>query len=391
MLPMQLKNFAVLFHSASEKGLLLIMSCLAALLLANSAGAGLYFSMLHDSIIEINNHFISFEHIVLDGLMALFFLLVGLEIKREKIEGNLATKHQRLLPMIGAIGGVLGPISIYALLNYHDDSAIYGWAVPAATDIAFALGMFALLGRGLPIQLRVFLTALAVVDDLIAVVLIALFYTAKLSYPHLAMMLCIALTMLYLCKRQNSNLWLYSVLGIALWYATLSSGIHSTVAGVIMGFMIPIKDKSGNTSPLKRLERILHPWVMFAILPLFAFVASGVTLRGMGLDLFTHTVSMGIILGLVIGKPLGIMVAIAMCRFVGILPKKRDGFTAPQFFAVSMLCGIGFTMSLFVGKLAFATRPDLLDEMKVGVLCGSLLSAILAGIVIRIVRTVNQS
>jgi NhaA family Na+:H+ antiporter len=383
MLPNKLRNFAVFFHSSAEKGLLLIISCLAAVILANSAGAGWYFHLLHSPIMQFGEHAISVEKIVLDGFMVLFFLLVGLEIKREAIEGNLATKQQRILPMVAAIGGVLGPIGIYWLMNHHDADAVYGWAVPSATDIAFALGMFALLGKGLPIQLRVFLTALAVVDDLIAVILIALFYTAKLSYTHLIMMVCLVMVMYFLCKQKYVRLWVYLILGAVLWYTTLCSGIHATVAGVLVGLLIPLWNKGGNYSPLYKMERVLHPWVMFVILPLFAFVSSGVTIKSVGVELLNHTVSMGIILGLVIGKPLGIMASLALCKFLRVV--QQTGFTVWQFFAVSVLCGVGFTMSLFVGNLAFATHPDLLDEMKVGVLCGSLISALLGAMVIRII------
>ncbi len=380
MLPTQLKNFAVLFHNASQKGVLLIIACFSALIFANSSLEFFYTDLIHTKLFSTN---ITLEKIVVDGMMVLFFLLVGLEVKRELSEGNLSSKASRMLPIIAAIGGVVGPIFIYLLMNYSDDDAIYGWAVPAATDIAFALAVFGIFAKGLPISLRVFLTALAVIDDIIAVLMIAVFYTSEISYLYL-LLAVIVMIMLFFCSKylHNDKSYLYGILGLALWFCVLNSGIHATIAGVLLGFLIPNK-KDGH-SLLKKWERYLHPWVMFLILPLFAFVSSGVSMK-YELSL-SHTVTLGIILGLFIGKPLGILSAISLCRFFNVLPKKHDDFTPQQFFSVSILCGIGFTMSLFIGKLAFINRPDLLDEMKVGVLAGSLLSAIVGGIIIKAIK-----
>lgn len=385
MLPTRLTNFAVIFHQATEKGLLLLGACVIALFMANSGWQDFYHSLIHSPFLELMDVPVSFEHFINDGLMALFFLLVGLEIKREMLEGNLSTRTQRILPVVAAIGGVIGPVSIYCLLNYHDAAALRGWAVPAATDIAFALGMFALLGKGLPTSLRIFLAALAIVDDLIAVILIAVFYSDSISIAHLGLGFGVLVILYSICKMRYAGMLAYATLGVLLWYLTLKSGIHATIAGVLLGMCIPLHSRDGNFSPIRYLERVLHPGVLYFILPTFAFVNSGVTVNNLSFSTFTNTVTLGIILGLFFGKQLGICLSMVLLKKFN-LHEKTKSFSPQQFYSVSLLCGIGFTMSLFVGNLAFSHSPELLDSMKVGVLSGSLLSSIVGGIIIHLIR-----
>ncbi|MDF3047369.1 MAG: nhaA [Candidatus Midichloriaceae bacterium] len=384
MLPNRLSNFVLIFHLATEKGLLLLGACAVAMLMANSQWSEYYLQIVNMQFISS----ISFGHFVNDCLMAIFFLLVGLEIKREALEGQLATRSQRILPVVAAIGGVIGPVTIYTLLNWHDANALRGWAVPAATDIAFALGMFALLGRGLPISLRVFLTALAIVDDLIAVIFIAIFYSDSLSPLYLGLAGAVLSALIIACRMKISRMPVYFVLGILLWYCTLKSGVHSTVAGVLLGMCIPLYSKDKHFSPIKYLERILHPIALYFILPIFAFVNSGVSISDFSFATFTNTITLGIILGLFFGKQLGICGSMLLLKKLNLI--KSVEFTFKQFYAVSVLCGIGFTMSLFVGALAFDHTQELLDEMKVGVLSASLLSSVIGGIVIRLIKPNRQ-
>lgn len=377
----RIQTLQLFFSNASEKGILLLAACILALILANTQYTDSYFTAIH---YEFLPH-LSLSHIVNEGLMAIFFLFVGLEIKREMMEGHLATKAQRILPIVAAIGGVIGPVVIYSMLNFGSSAAIRGWAVPAATDIAFALGMFALLGRGLPASLRVFLTALAIVDDLIAVVLIAFFYSKSISPTYLLMSILVAILLFALCYKKYDRLTPYLLLGVVLWYCVLQSGIHSTIAGVVLGSSIPLSNRSKTVFPIKKLEKTLHPWVLYLILPLFAFTNSGVSLAGASLESITNTVSLGIILGLFLGKQIGICASILILKVLKIHTDKSS-FTMMQFYAVSILCGIGFTMSLFVGNLAFAGNHVMIDQMKIGVLAGSLLSSIVGGIMIHLIR-----
>lgn len=377
----KLSNFAVLFSNASEKGLLLLTACILAIVMANTTLSETYFSIINTEII---GH-INLMHFVNEGLMSVFFFLVGLEIKREMLEGHLATKAQRILPIVAAFGGVMGPVIIYAALNFGDPVAIKGWAVPAATDIAFALGMFALLGRGLPIALRVFLTALAIVDDLIAVIMIALFYSDSISAFYLISATLISAALFLMCYKKYDRILPYILIGSVLWYCVLQSGIHATIAGVVLGMFIPLQNKSGSFSPIKYIEQRLHPIVLFLILPLFAFTNSGVSVGTLSFEMFTNTVSLGIILGLFFGKQIGICLSIFTLKALKIY-KDKDSFTIPQFYAVSILCGIGFTMSLFVGNLAFDNNPEMLANMKIGVLSASLLSSVVGGIMIHLIR-----
>lgn len=375
-----LADFALLFKNATEKGGLLILACFAALFLANFGYYESYHGFTHLSF-QISNFEVSVHHFVNDFLMVLFFLMVGLEIKREMIEGHLATKAQRILPVLGAIGGVVGPIIIYSIFNWGDKEAMQGWAIPAATDIAFALGMFALVGKSLPVSLRVFLAALAIIDDLIAVLIIAFFYSDNLELSYLGYIVALGLVLFITNNKKVSNLSLYLILGLLLWYLFIKSGIHATVAGVMLGMFIPNKSENSNYSPLKILEHKLAPICAYFILPIFAFVNSGVKIVGSGTELIFAPVTLGIALGLFLGKQLGIfsVVFLLVKSKLAALPKQS---TYLDFYGVSILCGIGFTMSLFVGNLAFAEIPMYLDETKIGVLLGSLLSVLYGLIVI---------
>jgi NhaA family Na+:H+ antiporter len=309
-----------------------------------------------------------------DGLMAVFFLLVGLEIKREFLDGELSSGSQAILPLGAALSGMLVPAAIYAFLNRHDPIAVHGWAIPSATDIAFALGVLSLLGSRVPLGLKVFLTAVAVLDDLGAIVVIATFYTEKLSATALALAL-VALAALYLLNRAGViRVAAYLLVGIILWVCVLKSGVHATLAGVAVGLAIPLRGpgKSGR-SPLREVEQALHPWVTYGIMPLFAFANAGISFEGLTVARLAAPVPLGIAAGLFIGKQVGIFGAVALLvrLKVAALP---PGATWPMVYGVALLCGIGFTMSLFIGTLAFNDAQHAVD-VRLGVIVGSLLSA----------------
>jgi Na+/H+ antiporter NhaA len=310
-----------------------------------------------------------------DALMAVFFLLIGLEVKREMVLGSLATRQQAAFPVIAAIGGMVVPALLYLAFNFQDPIARQGWAIPAATDIAFALGVLALLGNRVPVTLKIFLMALAIIDDLGAIVIIALFYTSDLSVLSLgvAAVAIAALAILNMCNVRRTGI--YILVGVILWTAVLKSGVHATLAGVIVGFFIPLKEQNGK-SPAKQLEHVLHPWVAYLILPLFAFANAGVSLQGVTMEGLTSLLPLGIMAGLFIGKPLGIgLFCWLALRFK--LAKLPHDTTGRQIFAVSVLCGIGFTMSIFISTLAFGgLDPTLITWAKLGILIGSLLAAV---------------
>lgn len=366
-------------------GILLCLSALFAMIIANSP--------LHDDYVEILNQHFMFQiggfiidkPILLwinDGLMAIFFLLIGLEIKRELVEGHLSSKEMAILPAIAAIGGVVVPALIYSLINWGDPITIRGWAIPAATDIAFALGVMMVLGRRVPVALKVCLVTIAVIDDLIAVFVIALFYTDQISIHHL-IYAGIGLGIIILMNIKNiTNLIPYLLMGFIVWACVLKSGLHPTLAGVALGLLIPIKIKNKHDEkPLMIMEHTLHPWVNLAILPLFAFANAGISFAGVTFQTFLQPITIGIILGLFLGKQIGIMLITKLATLMGVckLPK---GVTWKQFYGMSLITGIGFTMSLFIGNLAFVTE-EYAVEVRLGVITGSLLSAI-AGVMVLI-------
>ncbi|MFQ2566367.1 Na+/H+ antiporter NhaA [Aeromonas caviae] len=380
----------------SASGIILILAALLAIGLANSALAQHYQSFLNTEVqvriaaLDINKPLLLWIN---DGFMAIFFLLVGLEVKREMLEGALSSRVQATFPAIAAVGGMLAPALIYSFFNYGDEATRAGWAIPAATDIAFALGVMALLGKLVPTSLKVFLLALAIMDDLGVIIIIALFYTQQLSLTALAIGVVATLTLLWMNRRGEDRIGLYMLVGLVLWVAVLKSGVHATLAGVIVGFMIPLNGKR-YASPLKHLEHVLHPWSAFLILPLFAFANAGVSLEGVYFSALLNPLPMGIILGLFVGKPLGIFTIswLAVKSGIAQLPQ---GVNFRQIFAVSILCGIGFTMSMFIASLAFEHGGlDYGSYSRLGILAGSTLAAVIGYIALRISlpnREANQS
>ncbi|EKO3687803.1 Na+/H+ antiporter NhaA [Vibrio metschnikovii] len=367
------------FKTEAAGGVLLVIAAIAAMLIANSPVNELYQHALHAYVFGM-----SLSHWVNDGLMAIFFLLIGLEVKRELIEGSLKSKEQALFPAIAALGGMLAPALVYTWFNSADPTASQGWAIPAATDIAFALGIMALLGNRVPVSLKAFLLALAIIDDLGVIIIIALFYTSELSSFALAMGLLTAGGLYLINRYKVTSLVPYLILGAILWFAVLQSGIHATLAGVMIGFAIPLKGKQATSpSPLKRLEHWLHPWSTFAILPLFAFVNAGISLEGISLAGLTSTLPVGVALGLFVGKPLGIFTFSWISVKLG-MTKLPEGIDTRHIFAVSVLCGIGFTMSIFISSLAFGHAHLILDNYaRLGILIGSTAAALAGYIMLR--------
>lgn len=375
------------FSNEASGGIVLIVAAALAMVLANLGSTqGIYHAFLETPVelrvgaLEINKNMLLWIN---DALMAVFFLLVGLEVKRELVLGSLASRQRAAFPVIAAIGGMVVPALLYLAFNYQDPIARQGWAIPAATDIAFALGVLALLGSRVPTALKIFLMALAIIDDLGAIVIIALFYTSDLSILSLTVAAC-AIAVLALLNLLNvRRIGIYILVGVVLWTAVLKSGVHATLAGVIIGFLIPLKEQNGK-SPAKQLEHILHPWVAFMILPLFAFANAGVSLKGVTLEGLTGMLPLGIIAGLFIGKPLGISLFcwLAVKLKLASLP---NGTTFRQIMAVGVLCGIGFTMSIFISTLAFASvDPELIVWAKLGILTGSLLAAFVGYTLLRV-------
>ncbi|GLR04280.1 Na(+)/H(+) antiporter NhaA [Vibrio hyugaensis] len=360
------------FKMESAGGILLVIAAAIAMTIANTPLGETYQAMLHTYVLGM-----SVSHWINDGLMAVFFLLIGLEVKRELLEGALKSKETAIFPAIAAVGGMLAPALVYVAFNAGDPEAISGWAIPAATDIAFALGIMALLGKRVPIALKVFLLALAIIDDLGVVVIIALFYTGDLS--TMALLVGFAMTgLLFMLNAKGvTKLTPYMIVGAILWFAVLKSGVHATLAGVVIGFAIPLKGKKGEHSPLKHMEHALHPYVAFGILPLFAFANAGISLEGVSMSGLTSMLPLGIALGLLVGKPLGIFTFSWAAVKLGIakLPK---GVNFMHIFAVSVLCGIGFTMSIFISSLAFANvSPEFDTYARLGILMGSTTAAVL--------------
>ncbi|PWC78916.1 Na+/H+ antiporter NhaA [Azospirillum sp. TSH64] len=376
-----LSVFREFLESETAGGLLLMGAAAAALVVANSPLSTVYFQALHSYVLGL-----SIGHWINDGLMAVFFLLVGLEIKREMLDGQLSTWSRRILPGLAAAGGMLFPALIYVAFNRGNPETMSGWAIPTATDIAFALGVLSLLGPRVPTSLKIFLTALAIIDDLGAVVIIALFYTAELSLTALGIAAAILAVLVLLNRAGVEKLWPYLILGAGLWGAVLASGIHATLAGVALALTIPLRPAPGRPddmhSPLHRLEHGIHGWVAFFIVPLFGFANAGVSFAGMEASILTEPLPLGIALGLFLGKMVGVFGTAWITVRLGFADMPADASTV-QLFGVALLCGIGFTMSLFIGALAFPTSPELGDAVKVGVFAGSLLSATAGAVLLR--------
>ncbi|KFE52803.1 pH-dependent sodium/proton antiporter [Pseudomonas syringae] len=376
--PRAIAILASFLASESAGGIVLMGAALAALIVANSGLAAGYFSLLHSVWFGL-----SVELWINDGLMAIFFLMVGLEIKREVLAGGLATWGQRALPGFAAAGGMLVPALIYIAINWGNPETMSGWAIPAATDIAFALGVLSLLGKRVPTSLKVFLAALAILDDLGAVTIIAFFYSSGLNMPMLLASFVTLGILIAMNRLQVRRLLPYLLLGLLLWFFVLQSGVHATLAGVALALCIPLgKPEEEARSPLLFLEEKMHYWVAFAIVPIFGFANAGVSLSGISLQNLIDPVPLGVALGLFVGKQIGVFLAAVLAIRAGlaVLP---EGSNWVQLYGVAILCGIGFTMSLFIGNLAFPGSAHLVDEVKVGVLMGSGLAAIVGVILLR--------
>jgi Na+:H+ antiporter, NhaA family len=371
-------------HHEATAGLILVLAAAAALIVTNVGYADAYHYFLelpvsvHIGSIGLDEHLI---HWINDGLMAIFFFLVGLEIKREILEGNLSSRDQIILPAMAAIGGMVAPALIYVFLNWGNAETIGGWAIPAATDIAFALGALALIGSRVPTSLKVFLLTLATLDDLGAIVIIAIFYTSDLSLTGLGLAGLALIGLIALNQLKVDKTAPYVFFGVAMWVFVLQSGVHATLAGVALALTIPLKRNDGSDF-IHSVEEGLHPYVKFLILPLFAFANAGIPLSGFSLDTLTQSIPLGISAGLVLGKPVGIMLAVAACVSSG-FAKLPHRATWVHMLGVACLAGIGFTMSLFIGTLAFNDAAQI-DAVRVGVIVGSILSTMLGLGVLRL-------
>lgn len=378
----QIKKFLAL---EAAGGIILAIAAILAMIVANSPLHDAYHAFIHAPVVvQIGAFEIAKDahHWINDGLMAIFFFLVGLELKREALIGELADVKQILMPALAAIGGMIAPALIYAGLNYQHPEQLAGWAIPAATDIAFALGVLSLLGNRVPNALKVFLVSIAIFDDLGAIIIIALFYTSELSLVSLGIA-GICLPFLYLLNRMNVvRLTPYLLIGLIMWAALLKSGVHATLAGVLLAFFIPLKNKfDPEHSPLEELEHDLHGTVAFGILPLFAFANAGISLAGTSLDTLLHPVPLGIAAGLFIGKQIGVMAAVLLCLKLG-LANLPTGTNMKQIYGASLLCGIGFTMSLFISGLAFGGIPEGFDP-RLGIILGSIISGVAGYLLLR--------
>ena len=372
------KPFKWFFQLEAASGLILLIAAIVALIISNSNFSELYFSSLQQYLfIGINNFGLKLSviHWINDALMAIFFFFVTLEIKREFIQGELSNIKQTLLPIIAAIGGMLVPALFYVLINFGDSETLNGWAIPSATDIAFSLGILSLLGSRVPISLKIFLTALAIIDDLGAILIIAFFYSGDLHITYLSLVLVSYLFLLILNKYNVKKILPYLIVGCFMWFFTHESGIHATIAGVLLASTIPHRKKDKDFSLLIKIEHAISPYVAFMIMPLFAFANAGVSLNGLTFSSLLLPVPLGILLGLFVGKQVGVM----LFSYVSIklkfaqMPNNSDWLSL---YGVSILTGIGFTMSLFVGNLAFVENTQYIDGVKIGVLTGSLLSTI---------------
>ncbi|MEM6833989.1 MAG: Na+/H+ antiporter NhaA [Pseudomonadota bacterium] len=383
---MRFEQLRAFFKLEAAAGILLIMTAAAAILLKNSPGAPFYAILLELPVSISAGEFKIAKPLVLwinDGLMAIFFLLIGLEVKREVLAGELSTREQLSLPMAGAIGGMVIPATVYVALSGGMGPYFNGWAIPAATDIAFALGIMALAGKRVPLSLKVLLTAIAVVDDLGAILIIAVFYTANLSVAALVGAIVCTIALVVLNFSGVRRITPYILIGVLAWVFVLKSGIHATLAGVATGLAIPMRGgtEPPKETPLEKLEHALHPWVAYGILPIFAFVNAGVPLLGLSTSDLAHPVSLGIALGLLLGKPLGVFgfSFVALKAGVAQLP---NGANLRGIFGVGLLTGIGFTMSLFIGSLAF-DGPEFANKVRLGILMGSVAAALLGFAVLK--------
>lgn len=370
-------------------GVILMLAALAALVAANSPLSGLYDSLLHTKFGPTMPRFGKFDlaHWVADGAMAVFFLLIGLEVKREWYRGRLSQAADRRLPILAAIGGMLVPALVYAFADWGDPAHLRGWAIPAATDIAFAIGVLAILGRHAPSSIKLLLVSIAVVDDVGAVAIIAIVYTASLDIVALTAALEVLAGMAVMNMLGVKRLWPYLIAALILWFLVLASGVHSTIAGVLAALAIPL-GPSKDDSPLRDLEHAIHPWVMFGVVPLFGFTSAGVALGG-GIDMLRQPVALGVMLGLFIGKQVGVFGAMWVAVRLRLVPMP-SGAGWRHLWGAAALCGIGFTMSLFIGALAFPGDKEAIEAAKLGTLAGSFLSALVGYALLRFTPEVER-
>ena len=372
------KPFKWFFKLEAASGLILLIAAIIALVISNSNFSDVYFHTLEKYLFVGINTFglkLSIHHWINDALMAIFFFFVTLEIKREFIQGELSNLKKALLPIIAAIGGMIIPALFYILINLENAETLNGWAIPSATDIAFSLGILSLLGSRVPISLKIFLTALAIIDDLGAILIIAFFYSGDLSISYLSLILISFIFLLLLNKFGVKKIMPYLIIGIFMWFFTFKSGIHATIAGVLLASTIPHRQKNKDFSLLVKTEHLISPYVAFIIMPLFAFANAGVSLTGLTFSSLMLPVPLGILMGLFFGKQLGVM----FFSYISVklkIAQMPDKSTWLSLYGVSILTGIGFTMSLFVGNLAFAENTQYIDGVKIGVLTGSLLSTL---------------
>jgi NhaA family Na+:H+ antiporter len=371
--------FRWFFRLEAASGLILLFAAIVALILSNSSLSENYFNFFNKNFLLGTTKFgldLTIMHWINDALMAVFFFVVTLEIKREFIHGELSRPKQALLPIIGAIGGMVIPALIYIVINLDTGNTLKGWAIPSATDIAFSIGVLSLLGSRVPISLKVFLTALAIIDDLGAIVIIAFFYSSELQYNYLLMMLSSFLILIALNKFKIKKFLPYLFISLFLWFFTYKSGIHSTISGVLLALTIPHSQNDKDFSLLLKIEHALSPYVAFGIMPLFALANAGVSLNGFSIDTLMYPVPLGVMCGLFFGKQIGVFIfSFLSVKFkIAEMPTNANWI---KFYGVGVLTGIGFTMSLFVGNLAFVDSNEYMDGVKIGVLAGSLLSTLL--------------
>ena len=384
--------FKWFFKLEAASGLVLLLAAIIALILSNTNFSDLYFEILNTHILVGTENFglnLSILHWINDALMAVFFFIVTLEIKREFIHGELSKPKRALLPIIGAVGGMAIPALIYVVINFETGYTLRGWAIPSATDIAFSIGVLSLLGSRVPVSLKVFLVALAIIDDLGAIVIIAFFYSTELQYSYLLLMLITFIALLLLNKFGVKKFTPFLFIGLLLWYFTHGSGIHSTISGVLLATTIPHKKHEKDYSLLLKLEHMLSPYVAFGIMPLFALANAGVILKGSSFNSLLAPVPLGILCGLFFGKQIGVFLFsfISVKLKIAEMPSNSNWL---KFYGVGILTGIGFTMSLFVGNLAFVDYSNQMDGVKIGVLTGSFLSAIVGYFMLLMVTKKNN-
>ncbi|WP_419843308.1 Na+/H+ antiporter NhaA [Actinobacillus pleuropneumoniae] len=383
-----LKQIQKFLKLEAASGILLLVSALLAMIFANTDLNQLYFSFLQTEVAIKFGTFSIDKPLLMwvnDGFMAVFFILVGMEVKRELFEGSLSSYQKAIFPAVAALGGMIIPALVYWFINQNSPEYQQGWAIPMATDIAFALGIVALLSKQVPPALKVFLLALAIIDDLGAIIVIALFFSHEMSMQALTIASIAIVILVAMNRYKVTGLINYAIIGTILWASVLKSGVHATLAGVIIGFCIPLRGKNGE-APLHHLEHALAPWCSFAILPLFAFSNAGVSLEGMSLDKLASPLPLGVALGLIIGKPVGVFLFSYVAVLLGIA-KVPEGINLKQIFAIAVLCGIGFTMSMFIAGLAFGEEEaseNMLALARLGILMGTFVSAIIGYFLLKI-------